>query len=138
MDRRSEYLCPYCLSTTELTMVGCTCVPLLSLAVLAFSCSHSSGNSGSDNSSLSINCPLKFMVRTPSSPWVSPFLVGYFFSLLFLRVRENEHIRDKVGEGGNLSKLQNQCGAPHWACSQDTEVMTWAEIKSQRLKQLSH
>ena len=45
-----------------------------------------------------------------------------------------------MGEEGEriLSRLYTQGGAPRGAQSQDSQIMTWAKIKSQTLSSLSY
>ena len=51
-----------------------------------------------------------------------------------LFILEREHEQE---DGEKISRISNrlctECGAPHRAQSQDPEMMTWTELKSQRL-----
>ena len=69
---------------------------------------------------------------------LSPYIITIFFRCyLFIWERENE--RAWVGgRDRGTSRLPTEYWAQHGAWSHNPEIMTWAEIKSQMLNQLSH
>ena len=54
---------------------------------------------------------------------------------MFQREREKERVGggQREREGENLKQAPAEHGAPHRARSQDPEILTWAEIRSQTL-----
>ena len=65
--------------------------------------------------------------------------VNFFKALFFLFIWEREQARGRTdGDRETWSRLPTEHRAQHGTQSQDPEIMTWAEIKSQLLNWLSH
>jgi len=64
------------------------------------------------------------------------------FYKIHLFILEREHVQTGRGGGGrereSSGRLSTECRTPREARSQDHEIMTRAEIKSQSLNRLSH